>query len=279
MRTILGIAIGAAAAWAQGYSPGGANAYVQSQNWNALVSYARAWTQAEPNNATAWYYLGTAYEMGLHEPASAVEPLRKAAELNPSWDLGWVGLGFADMDLKRYDDAASAFHHAVQLKPAKSNYWNNLASAYSWAGKRAEAEQSLEEQERAAGASASDVDWYNMGNGYANLGRADRAVAAYQRALRMNPRNGLAWNNLGVAEQKLGNYQAALAAYQKAAALGDPLGRNNTANLQAAAAPRGSGGGGGYNPQRTLEAIRQGQAHAWEINHPGQQRNPYGRPL
>ncbi len=280
MRAALLMLIAAALAQGQGrYSMGGANAYVQSKNWTGLVQYSRSWTQADPNDSMAWYYLGSAYEMGLHQPAEAVAPLRKATDLKPDWALGWTALGFAYMDLKRFDDAASAFENAVRYAPTKSNYWNNLASAYSWANKPALAEQTLEKQERAAGPSATDVDWYNLGNGYANLGRRDRAINAYRQALRINPRDANAWNNLGVAEQASGNLQNAMADYQRAASLGDPLARNNVANLQAASAPRGGGSGGGYNPQRVIESIRKGQAHAWEINHPGELRNPYGRPL
>jgi tetratricopeptide (TPR) repeat protein len=271
----------ASAAQAQGaYSMAGANRYVQSKNWTGLVQYSTGWTRAQPNESMAWYYLGSAYEMGLHQPGNAVAPLQKAVALKPDWALGWTALGFANMDLKHFDDAADAFAKAVEYAPAKSNYWNNLASAYSWANKPGLAEQTLEKQERQAGPSATDVDWYNLGNGYANLNRRDRAINAYRQALRLNPRNGLAWNNLGVAEQAMGNLQNALVDYQKAAALGDSLANNNIANVQAATAPRsGGGGGGGYNPQRVLESIRKGQAHAWEINHPGQMNNPYGRPL
>lgn len=270
----------AATASAQGrYSPGGANAYVRAQNWNGLVQYSRAWTAAEANSATAWYYLGTAYFMGLHRPADAVGPLQKAVALNPGWTVAWNGLGFALMDLKRYDEAAHAFQKCVDQAPAQSSYWNSLASAYSWEGKPQLAFQTLERQHNAVARSATYADWYNLANGFASLGRKDEAKPVYAEALRLNPRYGPAWNNLGVAEQALGNFNNALEDYRRAAALGDPLGSSNAAALQSGlASAQQRSGGHGVNLRMVPELVRAGQAHAWLNNHPGALGTPFGHP-
>jgi len=267
------------AAAQSGFSPGGANTYAQRQDWNGLVRYARSWTASEPGSAMAWYYLGSAYGIGLHEPASAEAPFEKAVQLNPRWAMAWNALGFTYLDLRRNSDAARAFQHAVNEAPQQSNYWNNLASAYSWAGRPDLATQTLERQRTAAARSATYVDWYNMGNGFANLGHRQEAIDAYTQALRMNQRFGPAWNNLGVAQQQLGDYSSALNSYRRAAAFGDSLVNTNAAALQSGmAAAQQRSGGRQMSPQMVREFIRSGQAHAWETNHPGQQGNPYGRP-
>jgi tetratricopeptide (TPR) repeat protein len=179
------------------------------------------------------------------------------------------------MDLKRYDEAVGAFRKCVQFEPAKANYWNSLASAYSWANKPKTAFETLENQQNSAGRPANDGDWYNMGNSYANLGIADKARVAYQQALKMNPRNAEAWNNLGVAEQVIGNNANALQDYQKSASLGDSLATGNIAKFQAALASASRGSGGGYNPRAVNDAIQKMRVDGWDNNHPGNPNNPY----
>ena len=45
---------------AQGaYSEAGEKPYIDRKDWRGLLGYNLAWTQAEPNNATAWYGLAT----------------------------------------------------------------------------------------------------------------------------------------------------------------------------------------------------------------------------
>jgi hypothetical protein len=53
--------LGAISARANDHSAAGANAYVQSKDYQGLLKYATAWSKAEPNNADAWSYLGVVY--------------------------------------------------------------------------------------------------------------------------------------------------------------------------------------------------------------------------
>lgn len=262
------------------FSPGGANRFVQRKDWNGLVRYAKSWTASEPGSAMGWYYLGSAYGIGLHDPASARAPFEKAVELNRGWSLTWNALGFTYLDLKRHGDAIRAFQHCVDQEPRKSNYWNNLAFAYSANGRRDLAVQTLQRQRAAVAGYATYTDWYNMGNGFANLDHREEAVAAFNQALRLNPRFGAAWNNLGVTQQEMGNYSGALNSYRHAGQLGDPLGNANAAALQRGLNVAQQRAGAGRKPtaQMIREWVRQGQARAWETNHPGQMGNPHGRP-
>lgn len=54
-----------------------------NDDWTRLLDVSQHWIKAEPQNAEAWYELGTAQE-GLSKPAEAEASYRKAAELNPS---------------------------------------------------------------------------------------------------------------------------------------------------------------------------------------------------
>jgi protein O-GlcNAc transferase len=218
------------------YTVAGANALVQKHDWNGLLAYANAWTHADPNDAMGWYYLGNTYGMGLHRPADALGAFQHAVALRSTWPEAWNALGFVNIELKHYDEAVTAFTHAAEQAPAKPNYRNNLAAAYSYAGLFSKALTALEDQQRAMSATATDVDWFNLGNGFCSLKEFDAAANAYRQALRLNPRYGAAWTNLGTLEGLAGNNQAALTDYQRGASLGDQLGASNYARLQQAIA-------------------------------------------
>ena len=69
---------------AESYSAGGANAYVQSKDYQGLLRYATAWTNADPDSADAWSYLGVVYGIYLKQPDKAVAPMRRSLKLNPN---------------------------------------------------------------------------------------------------------------------------------------------------------------------------------------------------
>ncbi len=60
-----------------------------------------------------------------------------------------------------------------------------------------------------------------MGNVYADLGRKDEAIASYQKAIELDPKDAKAYNNLGIVYDDMGRKDEAIASYQKAIEL-DP---------------------------------------------------------
>jgi tetratricopeptide (TPR) repeat protein len=230
-----------------------ANFYVQLRDWNRLLQYGSGWSEQRPRDARGWYYLGTAYLTGLQQPADAIKPLERAAQLKSDWKDAWDALGVAYLQMQRYADAARAFELAVKLAPADPSSWNHLASAYAGADRAEPAERALDAEQVEAAKWASNADWYALGNGYVQLGCYAKAVVAYQRAISLDERVAAAWNNLGVAEERLGNGRDALFHYQRAAALGDELGVSNVQRLQS-----------------TPEQVRRALAHAWQSDQPGQ---------
>jgi tetratricopeptide (TPR) repeat protein len=229
---VLSLAIFSVACAEGFYSARDADFYMQLRDWNRLLQYSSRWTEQQPHDARGWYYLGTAYLSGLHEPANAVKPLERATELKRDWDGAWSALGCAYLNVQRYSEAARAFEQATKLAPGNPSHWNNLASAYVGNGQMDRAGQALDAEQVQASKWASNADWYALGNAYYNLGRYANAVAAYQRAVSLDERVSAAWNNLGVAEERLGKASDALLHYQRAAALGDELGSANAQRLQ-----------------------------------------------
>jgi len=213
-----------------------ANEFVRKQDWQGLLRYSQAWTQAEPNTPMAWFYLGATLDRQFQRPELAAPALEKAVALQHVWPQAWNALGFVYVALKRYGDSAKSFANAAQQAPENVHYWGNLAAALSYQNKLSATLHALEKQQRALGSSTSSIEWYNLGNGLFAMGDEENAKKAYRRALQLNPNHADAWNNLGALEGSVGNTQAALADYQRAAALGDPTGRSNYQRLQQAIA-------------------------------------------
>ncbi len=70
-------------ATAFGYSLSEAQALERRKDWDGLVRYGKAWTQAEPNDANAWASLSVAYFFGLDRPDLALEPTKRGVALAP----------------------------------------------------------------------------------------------------------------------------------------------------------------------------------------------------
>ncbi len=231
---LLGFAGSAVAAGAYGIPQ--ANEFVRNQDWQGLLRYSQAWTQAEPKTPMAWFYLGSTLDREFKQPAQAAPALEKAVAMQRVWPRAWNALGFVYVELKRFDDSAKAFSNAAQQAPENAHYWGNLAAALSFQNRLSATLDALENQRRALGASTSFIEWYNLGNGFFAMGDEEGAKAAYRRAIQLNPGYADVWNNLGALEAGAGNTQAALTDYQRASALGDPVGRSNYQRLQNAIA-------------------------------------------
>ena len=58
--------------------------------------------------------------------------------------------------------------------------------------------------------------YYNRGIAYEKKGEYDRAIADYDTAIKLNPKNATAYNNRGIAYSKKGEYDRAIADYDTA---------------------------------------------------------------
>jgi|SRR5208282_5178230 len=223
----------ASPARAQSYSAARAGAYQRANDWQGLVRYATAWTQAEPNSMEAWGYLGTAYSLGLNEPDKAIAPLKRCVVIDPNSAPAWHALGVTYIKAKQHGDAVAAIKRAIQINPNQPTYYNNLAAAYSEGGAFKSALATLDQEKPLAERLNNAKTWYVLGNGYAKLSDLNNAAWAFKQAVKVNPTFAEAWTNLAVVLQYSGNVQEAQAAYRRGQLLGDPLAAQDAAQLQA----------------------------------------------
>jgi adenylate cyclase len=101
----------------------------------------------DPNNAWAWTRRGfiTAYR---GEPEAAIAAFERAARLSPLDPFSfnsYIGLGFANFALGRYEQAIQWARRAMREKAGMNWAWRDLAVFYAHAGRIDDAKAALAE--------------------------------------------------------------------------------------------------------------------------------------
>lgn len=194
----------------------------------------------------------SAFKSGRTE--EALEWLHKALEVDPDNALGKYRLATVYDDIGQYDKALPYFEDAVAAAPKNNPTIQRLASVYRKLGRRADArrlleqaiennafevrayvglaEMAIEQGDRALVERARDqlTDllahipdttqvWVTLGLVEVKLGRFERAIQAYRRALSLDPQNVAALLNLAKLYENNGEVGEAGALYERAAQL------------------------------------------------------------
>jgi tetratricopeptide (TPR) repeat protein len=121
----------------------------------------------------------------------AISEMTEATQAKPDEPLLWYTLGDAQLGAKKYDDAITSYKKSIDLNSASKKPNPDVA------------------------ASANN----NMGQALANTGKTEDAVAAYEAAAKLDPKNaGMYYLNEAIVLYKLGKGTEAAAAADKAVA-------------------------------------------------------------
>ncbi|HUL78899.1 MAG TPA: tetratricopeptide repeat protein [Vicinamibacteria bacterium] len=161
--------------------------------------------------------------------AEALGFLERAMKGLPGNADGWALLGRSYHGVRRYDDAADAYGKAVQLAPMNLNYQTTYGLVLGQAG---DLEKGLAVLQKVTGTPGykDAVGWVNLGWVYRNMNKATESIAAYQKALALDPKQEQAALGLGWAYQYTKEYDKAIAAYEQAMKI-DPKDASADANL------------------------------------------------
>ena len=96
-----------------------------------------------PNSFHAWRYRGWVHNVaGLHEEAvRSFERAMRVSPVDPLLHRAFVGIGFAFIELRRFDEAIVAGKKAQRQNPSYSSADRCLASAFAHLGRDAEARE------------------------------------------------------------------------------------------------------------------------------------------
>ena len=152
---------------------------------------------------TAYYYLGS-ISLTEGKPDEAVTHLKKALDVEPTDADAWYLLGAASIETDDIDGAIEALTRAVLFVPNFTEAYEKLIVAYEEKGLEAESryargmvayaqgnyEEAVSELEAALGDSPEFAAGYvGLGLARESLSEREAAVAAYGRALELEPEN------------------------------------------------------------------------------------------
>lgn len=192
-----------------------ARALIEAGALDRALLLAHQATSEFPKSADAWRAVGVTLA-AARRYADAVTPLLRAAELEPDSAFGLVEL--ADVLFCSGDRAKAKPHYERVVELCRDD------ATWTWQVLR-RARQQLQlmelesgDVERVAsgpGRDASSLEWNNAGAAASQLGRHEDALAAFERAVKIDPDNDYAWGNVASALISLKRPAAALAAVEK----------------------------------------------------------------
>ena len=145
----------------------------------------------------------------------AIRYLEQATRAVPGDAEGWALLGRALHLQGRKSEAATAFAAAVKLAPQNLDYRASYGLVLGQAGDLAGAAAELQAVTGSDGYKDA-AGWANLGWVYRSLDKPQESIAAYRRALELDPKQGQAALGLGWAYSNTKAYDDAVAAYARA---------------------------------------------------------------
>ncbi len=113
----------------------------------------------------------------------------------------WNELGNVYFNSGAYDEANNAYNKAIELAPEYGWPYSNLALVYVHQGRNAEAVPLYQRSiELFSGDGDKAISWNRLGNAYRRMKDCDKALAAYQRAVELDPGNAVFREDLMVIE-------------------------------------------------------------------------------
>jgi tetratricopeptide (TPR) repeat protein len=183
---------------------------------------------ANPKNAEAIYWLGQTY-LSMDSIGGARQVYQNALNSGVNDPLVWVGMGHVESLEGKKDAAKQRFEAAITASTKKKKEDPKILDAIG----RAEADgpatvgdpaYGVDVLKRAAALDPNNADIYvNLGINYLKMGadQGGNAYEAFNNAIRVDPKNGLARLRLGKIFQSQGNTEKFLD-YYNAAVTNDP---------------------------------------------------------
>ena len=106
-----------------------AQALERRADWSGLLAWGQKWTEAEADNALAWFVLGRALALrGRHQEAIAA--YRENLRLDPGDWYAHNNLGNVYRATQRRREALDAYRAAVRAQPDYIPAWHNLGVTF-----------------------------------------------------------------------------------------------------------------------------------------------------
>jgi tetratricopeptide (TPR) repeat protein len=166
-----------------------------------------------PNSDAAYRDLGDAYSEN-HNDKESVSAYQKAVSMNPYYWLNHTALGNAYLGLGDYAKALPEFQNVIEIAPENPMGYESVGSVYLRQDKW---EKAISQYQKSLALAPNAVTYSNLGTAYFFMKNYDQATKTYEIAVQINAsQNEELWGNLGDAYRSLGQAEKARAAYKKA---------------------------------------------------------------
>lgn len=183
------------------------------KDFSKLLEHARAWTEAQPGEPSAWYALGNAYGRTA-QYEKAIEAYLQSLHIEPKSGAVWSNLGVTLSRTGQISLSIEAYQQALDIDPKNVKDWLALGNAYY---KTAQYEKAGEAYQQSLRIDPQEAQaWYGLGSAYHFTSQFKKAIEAYQQALRINPKYKEAWNNLGLSYFENGDMPKSIEAFEQA---------------------------------------------------------------
>src|SRR5437867_11753323 len=184
----------------------------RKKSWHeAIANYQQA-IALNTNDASTHYNFALALKY-KGDTQQAVQEFQAALRLKPKWSDAHYGLGATWYDLQDFTAALKELQTAVKLEPANAAVHRFLARVYAQQNDTSDAEHELLQ---ALQLKPSAEMYFELGLVRAQAGNLPSGVAAFRRALQLNPRFSPAHLMLGIALRRSGSHNGALTEFRKA---------------------------------------------------------------
>lgn len=159
--------------------------------------------------------MGFVYQENKSDPDAAISAYQTAYVLTPEDIDIYVNLGSAFYDKEDYNNALAVYRQALELQPHNPKIHCNLGFLY-WG--KADTEEAIKSYEMAIKYNEKyDIAYNNLGVIYLDdLGRVNKAMELFRKAVEANPSYALAHFNLARATSIVGDKIEAAKLYQLA---------------------------------------------------------------
>lgn len=188
---------------------------LQNSTWKSSISLWENATARNPNDPLSWSNLGLAYDE-LEDYEKSSNAYEQAIKVDPAYFDANFNLAVAFNKMKRYDDAVKMFGRAMELNPNFSDSWYARGQVWLIKGDFPKAIVDIEKFSQMKSTEPKDKVQSSLGLAYAGAGQNDRALAAYDLALKIKPdpeyhfRKGNTLAAMGKMQDAIACYDAAL---------------------------------------------------------------------
>jgi Flp pilus assembly protein TadD len=161
-------------------------------NYSLAIELLKRGVDAEPKTNNGWNELGIAY-FDSRQDDLALTAFRKQIDVAPYHQYAFDNIGRVYLRQRKYEDAMKWFNKQIEVDPLNKNAHSNLGTALLEQHKYTDA---LPELEKSASLNPDNAEaQVRLGEAYLNLGQDEKAMSAFDQALKISTKP-IIWNNI-----------------------------------------------------------------------------------